>query len=167
MDSKARVRYHLTTDNREVRSISHSHQSVSTLSRFSTMEQRIVYVDNLKRSKSSANIQLLRSSSNTIFLKLSLIGGIHEQVIESFVTKLLQNEKYLREPQIIALLGLNGEDRFDISSIEKLNFVETAKRARKHFVLFDTDQEKKQFAVNFHFVLLGLSLIGSTFVTLV
>jgi hypothetical protein len=131
------------------------------------MEQRIVYVDNLKRSKSSANIQLLRSSSNTIFLKLSLIGGIHEQVIESFVTKLLQNEKYLREPQIIALLGLNGEDRFDISSIEKLNFVETAKRARKHFVLFDTDQEKKQFAVNFHFVLLGLSLIGSTFVTLV
>jgi hypothetical protein len=68
------------------------------------------------------------------------------------VTKLLQNEKYLREPQIMALLDLNGEDRFDISAIEKINFVETAKRARKHYVLFDTDEEKKQFAVDFHFV---------------
>jgi hypothetical protein len=86
MDSKARVRYHLTTDNLEVRSISHSHQSVSTLSRFSTMEQLIVYVDHLKRSKSSVNIQLLRSSSNTIFQKLSLIGGIHERQTESKAT---------------------------------------------------------------------------------
>jgi hypothetical protein len=68
------------------------------------------------------------------------------------VTKLLHNEKYLHNPQVVTLLGLNGEEHFDISAIERINFVETANRARKHYIIFDTDEEKKQFASDFHFV---------------
>lgn len=95
----------------------------------------------------------------------------NKQVIETFVTKLLHDEKYLRDPQIISLLGLNGENHFDVSVIENINFVETAKRARKHYILFDTDEEMKQFAIDLcnrtvMMVLLGLLLIGSTLVSL-